>query len=259
MKDIIKVFIVILLIALCISGASCRVIQPGTRGMKITLGEINQTPLQEGVHLVLPLIQNLVRVSIQQETKADKTACFSSDLQTVTVSYSILYRRTEAKVCELYQKYKGDPYDSLILPRMHDMIKRSCAKYKAEAIVKMREEIKADVLPKLRENIGNLLTIVDISITNIDLSDKIEKAIEEKQVMEQAALAKQYELEKEKKAAEITIVQAQAEAEAVRIKGEALKQAPDVIALEIVRRWDGVSPKTVVTTEGGANVLLPVQ
>jgi len=43
---------------------------------------------------------------------------------------------------------------------------------------------------------SGLLTIVDFAITNIDLTDQLEKAIEDKQVKEQQALAKVYELQK---------------------------------------------------------------
>ena len=77
--------------------------------------------------------------------------------------------------------------------------------------------------------------------------------------MEQAALQKEYELRKEQKEAEITVVRAKAEAEAVKIKGEALKSSPEVIQLEIAKKWNGISPLYISTTAGGANVLLPLK
>ncbi|NJK90644.1 MAG: hypothetical protein HC904_01705 [Blastochloris sp.] len=80
-----------------------------------------------------------------------------------------------------------------------------------------------------------------------------------KQVTEQQALAKEYELQKARKEAEITLVNAQAEAQSVKIKGEALANSPRVVDLEIVKKWDGKAPQTVVTGQGGANVILPLR
>jgi prohibitin 2 len=107
--------------------------------------------------------------------------------------------------------------------------------------------------------VGDLLQIVDINLTNIDLSDQLEAAIEQKVVREQEALAKNFELEKERKQAEITIVRAEAEAKSVSIKGDALKASPEVIQLEIAQRWDGKTPMSVSVGHGGANVLLPLK
>lgn len=72
------------------------------------------------------------------------------------------------------------------------------------------------------------------------------------------SLAKVYELQKAQKEAEITVVNAKAEAEAVEIKGKAIEMSPEVIQLEIAKKWDGHTPQTVVTSGGGANILLPL-
>jgi len=113
-------------------------------------------------------------------------------------------------------------------------------------------------LRRLKVALGELLFIADVNITNVDLSQQLEQAIEQKVVREQEALAKGYELERERRQAEITIVRAEAEAKAVRIKGEALKLTPEVIQFEIAQRWDGKAPSAVSTGQGGANILLPI-
>lgn len=175
------------------------------------------------------------------------------------IECSVMYRIPEGKVVELYQKYSGNPFDTLVVPRLAEAIKQVTAKYRAEDIVKTREPIKIAAVEKLRKELDGIMDIVDVPITNIDLTDELEKAIELKQVTEQQALAKEYELKKAQKEAEITVVNARAEAESVKIKGEALRNSPDVISLEIVKKWNGVSPTTVVSDKGGANVLLPTQ
>lgn len=124
--------------------------------------------------------------------------------------------------------------------------------------MKKRDLTKDEITRRVKLALGNLIYIEDIPITNFDLSDQLEHAIEQKVVREQEALAKQFELEREKKEADITLVKAEAEAKAVKVKGEALKESPEVIQLEIVKRWNGKSPQSVVVGSGGANVLLPL-
>lgn len=247
------------IVVLVVLAGSWTIVPPGHRGVSVTLGKVHPEVLGEGFNLKKPLIEQVVKVPIQQITVSGKTACFSADLQTIEVSYSVLYRIPEGKVVELFQQYAGSPYHALVEPRLHESIKQVTAKYRAEEMVKSREEIKASVLQKLQQELAGLLDVRDVPITNIDLSDELEKAIELKQVTEQQALAKEYELKKAQKEAEITIVNARAEAEAVKIKGEALRSAPDVVSLEIVKKWDGKSPQTVVLEKGGANVLLPLR
>jgi regulator of protease activity HflC (stomatin/prohibitin superfamily) len=139
-------------------------------------------------------------------------------------------------------------------------VKQVAALSRAEDLVKNREKMKVDILERARPEVGDLLEIVDVSLTNIDLSDQLEQAIEQKVVREQEALAKTFELDKEKKQAEITIVRAEAEAKSVSIKGEAIKASPEVIQLEIAQRWDGKAPLSVSVGQNGAgaNVLLPL-
>jgi regulator of protease activity HflC (stomatin/prohibitin superfamily) len=233
-------------------------VPPGHRGISVTLGKVSPQALGEGFTFKKPFIETIVKYPIMQITQKGKAASFSSDLQTIHVDYAIMYKTPEAKVVEIYQQYAGDPYAALIEPRLQEAIKQVTALFKAEELVKNREKIKATVLEKTKKEMVGLLTIVDFAITNIDLTDQLEKAIEDKQVKEQQALAKVYELQKAQKDAEIRIVNAKAEAEAIKITGDALAAAPKLIELELVKKWDGKAPQSVVTSQGGANILLPL-
>lgn len=250
----------LLLVGGLIFAMSCySVVPPGHRGVSVTLGKVDPVARVEGLAFKKPFIETIVKMPVQQITVTSKASSFSSDLQTVDVSYAVLYRIPEDKVVELFQDYAGNPYSTLVEPRVQEAIKQVTALYKAEEVVKSRTKIKQAVLEAVKKELEGLLDVRDIPITNIDLTEQLEKAIELKQVTEQQALAKEYELKKAQKEAEITIVNAKAEAEAVKIKGEALASSPRVIDLEIAKKWDGKSPQTVVTSQGGANVLLPLR
>lgn len=235
------------------------VINPGERGVSVTLGNVDPNYRNEGVNFKIPIIENVRVYSVKQTTSPGESDAFSSDLQNMKVSFSITYRIQESKLVKLITGYEGDPYEKLLAPRLQSALKEVAATFRAEDFVKNREAVQKDIKTKLDKNLENLISVDNVSITNIDLSDELEKAIEQKQIMEQQALAKRYELEKAKREAEITVVNANAEAQAVNIKGQALKASPAVIELEIAKKWDGKSPSTVVTGKGGANVLLPLR
>ncbi len=250
---------ILAIVAAAVTLSGCHIVPPGYRGIKVTLGQVDANPLNEGVAFYFPMIQTVQDASVQQRTEGDKTVCYSSDLQTLSVYYKILYRTSADQVVNLFRNYRGDPYDSLIVPRFQESLKEVASHYTAENFVKSREEVKRQILDALKGRLAGLLEIDDLAITNIDLSEQLEKAIETKMTMQQEALAKEFELQKAQKDAEITVVRAKAEAQAIQTQGDAIKQNPEIISLEIARRWNGQSPQSVVVGQGGANVLLPLK
>jgi len=235
------------------------VINPGERGVSVTLGNVDRAYRNEGVNFKLPFLENVRVYSVKQVTSGGESDAFSSDLQNMKINFTITYRIQEKQLVKLITGYEGDPFDKLLSPRLQSALKEVAATFRAEDFVKNRNAVQKDIRTRLDQNLESLIIVDNVSITNIDLSDELEKAIEQKQIMEQQALAKRYELEKAKREAEITVVNANAEAQAVNIKGQALKSSPAVIDLEIAKKWDGKSPSTVVTGKGGANVLLPLR
>ena len=238
---------------------SCTIVPPGHRGIVVTLGKVDERVRGEGVAFHLPMVSSLVKMPVQQITRTGQTGVYSSDLQTVEVQFSVLYKIPESSVITLYRDYHGDPYENLILPRVQEALKQIMTSYRAEDLLKHREKAKFEAREKVAKDIGSIITVVDFVINNIDLTDQLEHAIEQKTVREQEALAKQFELEKVKKDAEMQIVSAQAEAQSVKIRGEALRDSKGVIELEIIKKWDGRAPQTVVTGQSGANILLPIK
>jgi regulator of protease activity HflC (stomatin/prohibitin superfamily) len=251
---------VLLLVLITMAFAAIHIVPPGHRGVSVRMGKVDPLFRGEGMAVITPFVESVVDIPVKQITQSGLAPSFSSDLQTVTVNYDVLYRLPETKVVELYRDYSGDPYSSLIAPRIQESVKKVTAKMRAEDLVKRREDFKLEVLGELRESLGELLQITDFVVTNLDLSAQLEEAIERKVVAEQDALAAKFVLDKARTQGEIKIVEAEAEAKAVRIKGEAIKSSPEVISLEIAQRWNGVAPQAVSvgSESGGANILLPI-
>lgn len=237
--------------------SGCYVCEPGQRGVKVTLGALDNNTLGEGWGVYLPIFTKVHKFSLKQKTEVVSAPCFSSDLQQVNVSANILYAIPESMFVDLYVKYSGDPFNSLVIPRFQEAMKEVSAQHSAEKFVRNREAIKQQALRLLREKVGDLLNINDLVINNIDLSDELERAIEQKMVQEQEAAKAKFVQQKAQIEAETALIKARGEADAIMVRGKALKDNPDLISLQIVEKWNGVTPLVVGGGEG-ANILLPL-
>ena len=246
----------VLLIVALVLFLSIATVAPGHKGVLVTFGSVSNDILPEGIVLKAPW-RRVVTVSVQQSTVNDTGACYSRDQQQLQISYAVLYRIPETGVVTLFREYPGDPFLNLIRPRVEEALKQVVSTMRAEDSIKERGRVKEETFRKVNAALDGLLIVNDLVITNIDLSDELERAIERKQVAEQQALAMDYELKREEKAAEIQIIRAEAEAKAIAIRGESLEKSPMVILLNAIERWDGKAPSTLVVGSDAGIALIP--
>lgn len=255
-SKIVKV-VVLGLVGLVLISASTFIIQPGHRGILVTMGKVSPVFAPEGLGFKLPFITSVIPVSVRQQTQVSKSECYSSDLQQISVEVRVLYRIPESMIVKMFQDYYGDPFDSLLAPRVSEALKEATAVQSAEQIVKKREEIKLKTLESSRAKVGELLVIEDIVIQDVSLSKELETAIEAKMVQEQEAAKAKFTQAKAEIEAQTAIIRAKGEAEAIRVRGRAVQDNPGLVQLQIVEKWNGISP-LVVGGGSGANILLPV-
>jgi prohibitin 2 len=246
--------LVFVLIVFAASGTY--VVQPGFRGIAVTLGRVSLQFKPEGFGFKQPFVTGIQQMSVRQQTRPMPAECYSSDLQQVKMEVHVLYRVPERSVVKIFQEYAGEPFDNLIAPRVQEAIKEVAASMSAEQIVKKREEVKIGALDLARKKIGtDFLEVVDVVLYNITLSPELEQAIELKMVQEQEAEKAKFTQLKAQIEADTAIIRAKGEAEAIQVRGQALRDNPDFIRLQILQNWNGRSP-LVVGTEGGAHMLL---
>lgn len=249
---------ILIFIVVIVAATSSYVVEPGYRGVEVTLGQVSPVFRPQGFGIKKPFVTTIVPVMIKQQTREVKAPCYSSDLQQVDMDLQVLYRVPESSVVQIYQGYAGDPFDSLIEPRVQEAMKEVTAQQSAEEIVKNREQIKEQALTTARQKVGSMLVIEDLVIENIDLTKQLEDAIEAKMVQEQEADKAKFTQQKAQIEADTTVITAQGDAKAIKIRGDALKENPTYIQLQIVEKWDGKAPLVVGNGTGGANMLLPM-
>jgi prohibitin 2 len=251
--------VLILVFAVIILGSSATyVVQPGTRGVAVTLGAVDPAFKQEGFGLKQPFVTQIIPISVRQQTRPMPAECYSSDLQQVKMEVHVLFRVPERSVVKIFQEYAGEPFDNLIAPRVQEALKEVAATQSAEQIVKKREEIKTRALELARRKIGtDFLEVADLVIFNLSLSPELESAIELKMVQEQEAEKAKFTQLKAKIEADTAIIRAKGEAEAIQVRGTALKANPDFIKLQILQNWNGRSPLVVGGSTG--NILMSLE
>lgn len=245
---------ILLLVAVLVAASGTYVVQPGYRGVEVILGRVSEGFKPEGFGLKLPLVSTIHPVSIRQQTARETAECYSSDLQQIRVNLRILYRIPESAVVRLFRDYEGDAFGQLVAPRVHEALKEVVALQNAEQIVKNREQIKVRTLDLARSKIGELVMVEDLVIEDIKLTPELERAIEQKMIQEQEAAKAKFVQQRAQIEANTAVIKARGEAESIRIRGEALRENPSYVDLQIVDRWDGQAPLVV----GGGQILMSV-
>jgi len=247
----------ILVFAIVLMAASGTfVVQPGYRGVQVTMGKVSPLFKPEGFGLKSPLVTTIIPVSVRQQTAEDKAEAYSSDLQQVVFDLRVLFRIPESSVVKLFQEYYGEPFESLVAPRIQEAIKEVTALQSAEQVVKNREHIKTKSLELAKKKIGTIIVVEDIVIQNITLTKELEHAIEAKMVQEQEASKSKYLQQRAQIEADTAVIKAKGEAESIRIRGQALRANPAFIDLQIVDKWDGLTPLVI---GGDDNLVFPLQ
>jgi prohibitin 2 len=247
---------ILIFVAILMASSGTYVVQPGYRGVEVTMGRVSSAFKPEGFGLKAPLITSIHPISVRQQTAEDKAECYSSDLQQINIELRVLFRIPEASVVKLFQAYYGEPFESIIAPRIQEALKEVVALQSAEQIVKTREQIKTRALELARKKIGSLIIIEDVVIQNISLTRELEHAIEAKMVQEQEASKSKYLQQRAQIDADTSVIKAKGEAESIRIRGQALKDNPAFVDLKIVDKWDGV---TALVIGSGDNMVWPLQ
>lgn len=247
---------IFIFIAILFFATATYIVQPGTRGVAVTLGKVDPKFRSEGFGIKQPFITTIHPVIVRQQTQSLKAECYSSDLQQVSMEVTVLYRVPEQSAVKIFQQYAGDPFDNLIGPQIQEAIKEVAATHSAEHIVKKREEVKQRAIELARKKIGkDFLEVIDVVLYNIALSHELEQAIEQKMVQEQEAAKAKFTQLKAQIEAETAIIRAKGEAEAITVRGQALRANPAFIKLEMVQTWNGRAP-LVVGSENAGNLLL---
>lgn len=244
------------LLGVLVVAMSCYVSVPtGHTGVVTTFGNVENYTLEAGIHVKLPW-QDVVKMDNRVQKSTLDLSCFSSDIQEVSMTYTMNYQISKADAMTIYKTIGTGYYDTVIEPCIAEAVKIVTAKYTAEQLISDRSEMAKQIDEVLAAKLQHYnIELVGTSIENMEFTDAFTEAVEAKQVAEQNKLRAQTEAEQKvieaNAAAEVRKVEAdaeayellakaQAEAEANRLVSESLTEA--LIDYAYAQKWDGKLP-----------------
>ena len=253
------------------------VIPAGHVGVATLFGSVQPRPLSEGLNIVNPLLA-VTPMSTQVQKYQEKYEAVTKDLQAVLVEMVLNYRLLPEKAPEVYQKIGVNFANVIILPAAQEVLKANTALHVANEILRQRPKIKLDVQETLATWLAKYgVELKEAALANIRFDKAYEKAIEDKQIEEQRAEQKLYELTQAQRQAEIVAAtakgkgdaaraQAEGEADALRTKGEAeatynakvaASLTPALIQQQYLVRWNGQLPQYMLGADNSVLLQLP--
>ncbi len=234
------------------------VIQPGTRGVMLNFGSVQDVVLDEGLHMRVPIMQKVVRINVQIMKEQGDAAAASKDLQNTTTVIALNYHILPEKANWIYQKIGVNVKETIIDPAIQECVKAVTSQFNAAELITQRELVKNKIKEILKKRLlGYNIVVDDFAIVNFAFSNAFQTAIEQKQAAEQNALTAKNKLEQVKFEAEQKVTAARAEAEALRLQKENV--TPQLIALRQIemleKHWDGALPLVMSGGNGLSNII----
>ena len=230
------------------------VVPAGHVGVQVTLGEVNPTPLTEGVHFVNPVssVKNVEVRVVKADLKGANAG--TKDLQVVHTDIVVNYRIAGNQAAHMYKEFGLDLENKILLPAANEAFKAITAHYTSEELVTKRGEVSQTIHQTLQEKVGKYgLTVSEISLVNFGFSGEYQKAIEQKVIATQQKQKAEQDLERIKVEAASRIAQAEGEAKAIAIQAQAIQSngGQQYVQLQWIEKWDGKMPNTVVNGSQG--------
>ena len=241
-----------------------RVIPAGQVDVKVLFGQVDPAPLREGLNVLWNPLYDIVPMDVRVQKHTARYDAASKDLQAVHVEMVLNYRVVPERAPEVYRTIALG-YSSVIFdPGAQEILKANTATHNAAEVLLKRPIIKNEVQQALAAYLNKYrIELKEAALANIRFDAAYEKAVEAKQIEEQKAEQKRYELIQAQRQAEIVAAEAKGKgdaalaeargvADALRIKGEAeaaynarvaASLTPVLIQQQYLARWDGKLPQ----------------
>jgi len=198
----------------------------------------------QGVTLVWPLISQTQQYDLRRleytmsaTTGEGRRAAVDDSLWSPTqeglqvgIDITVWHHLDPARVTQIHQKI-GPDYEKIIRPAVRSVIRLVISEYPVMDVYSAkRAAIQDEINVKLKALVEKDGFVIDeVVLRDVRFTDQFTKAIEAKQIAQQAAEQMKYVLEKESREAERKVIEASGRAKAIETINEALRQNPNYI------------------------------
>lgn len=272
------IFVAVVMVVL----SMIKTVPTGHTGVVVSFGKVKDYTYEAGVHFDAPWVK-VVKMDNRTQKETIQLMCFSSDIQEVSVTYTLNYQINKENAQTIYRTIGTDYFNLVVSPKISEAVKDVFAKYNAESLIESRASVSKQIQDILVKEVSVYnIEVVTASIENIDFTDSFTIAVEEKQVAEQNKLKAKTEQEQKTLEAEAeaqrkviaaqadsdtAIIAAQADAEVAKIAadsaeyqgqkdaaimsnlGEMISKYPGLVDYYYTQNWNGELPDTYVSDD----------
>lgn len=274
---------IVAVLVLSIFGGSFYTVDEGERAVVVSQGKIAEIA-GPGFHWKKPFLDDAHEISVRtQAVEFKEEPVYTSDRQTATVTFSVNYSAVPAdkEITALYREYQTlDGFESRALKRqVREQIKNVFGTFTADTAIRERGRLNNEVVKAIAELGAGLVKVEGVNIENINFSDAVEQAAEQRAQAEMLVQTEKQKFEREKVLADTQVLKAKAEAQsnyerkkaeaegikaigeaeasAIKAKSEALQQSPNLVELTKAEKWDGKLPQQFIP--GSATPFLSIK
>ena len=263
---ILNIGAVFLGLILLILGCSITFVPTGYIGIRTAYGQISGSPVSTGIHFHVPFVENIHKMNCkQQEMVFDKDKIWSETSERTEV-----YAENIVVDYQINAEYGAwiwsniEEWDTNLVKRtsVESGLKAAFKQYNDTDVTdrsKIEKTAKEYIQKSLNTKYNNqVVTVISVTISNINFSDAYNDAIEKKAQAKLSAEEQAYEnqktIDQAKAEAEKQRIEAQGKAEAKIIEAEAEAEAnekisksitPEVLQREWIQKWNGKTPSVV--------------
>ncbi|HEY9708159.1 MAG TPA: prohibitin family protein, partial [Oculatellaceae cyanobacterium] len=161
----------IVLVLITIISTSFSIVNAGERGVLMKFGEVQEKILGEGIHLIIPIVNTVQKLSVRVQKQEIVSEAASKDLQKVSTDIALNWHIIPEEANIIFQKIgdENQVIQRIINPAIEEVLKSLMAKYTAEEIITKREEVKARIDDSLTQRlVGYHIAVDDTSLVQAE-------------------------------------------------------------------------------------------
>ena len=221
---------------------------PGERGVlwsRFGGGTVLTETYAEGLRLIYPW-DVLYVYSVRVQEIHDQVVVLASNGLPITVSYSCRFHPFPATLPDLHQRYGPQYADTLVRPEVISALRVVIGNYRPEDIYARDEAgLLDEIFTVLQANLTTHDVVVpDILMKELRLTPELEAAINNKLILEQAALSYEFKLKTE-----------EGERQRRTIEAQGIKSFEDISHISILR-WRGIEATEALARSPNAKVIV---
>jgi len=245
------IYLVIIIIVALFMFKPFVIIESGQVGIKATTGKYDETPLNPGFHLYIPVFQKVIivdtKVRLLNYRSVEEMSGFDSGIKInpainildarglpVSIELTVQYRLTASGAPATIATWGLSWEDKIVNPVVRNVVRNVVGGFNAEDLPTKRNEIATMIEDGVRGQIealeGKPVSIESVQLREIGLPVKIKEQIERVQIANQESERVRYEVLRAKQEAEKRAAQATGEAEAKRIEAQGKADAVTIEA-----------------------------